>query len=109
LFTFVPPGPKAINHSQVYKKWNQELRKYVRLFATSHPLEITAMVYSSHDTFNRVLDDPQSHGFAPHDIDKKGGAIWCDDLHPSSAMHDIIAKDISRFLEDLPAFVRVAD
>jgi phospholipase/lecithinase/hemolysin len=63
------------------------------------------MIYSSYDTFNRVLDDPESHGFTLPDIGKKGGAIWRDDLHPTSAMHDIIAKDIAQFLDDQPSFV----
>lgn len=63
------------------------------------------MVYSSYDTFIRVLDDPESHGFAPEDVGKKGGAIWHDNLHPTSAMHAIIAKDMALLLNNQPAFV----
>lgn len=62
------------------------------------------MIYSSYHTFNRVLDDPESHGFTLEDIDKKGGAIWHDDLHPASAMHNIIANDIAQFLDDQASF-----
>jgi len=95
-----PLAPKAIDRSQTFKKWNQELERYVRLFANSHPKEITAMIYSSYDTFNRVLDHPELHGFTLEDIDRKGSSIWHDDIHPTSAMHDIIARDIVRLLDD---------
>ena|ERR1700677_2885387 len=105
MSNFVSLGPKALDRSQIFKTWNQELGKYVRLFTNSHPKEITAMIYSSHGTFSRVLDAPESHGFVLEDINKKGGCIWRDDLHPTSAMHDIIAKDIAQLLEDQLAFV----
>jgi biotin-(acetyl-CoA carboxylase) ligase len=95
-----PLAPKAIDRSQTFKKWNQELERYVRLFANSHPKEITAMIYSSYDTFNRVLDHPELHGFTLEDIDRKGSSIWHADIHPTSAMHDIIARDIVRLLDD---------
>jgi phospholipase/lecithinase/hemolysin len=63
------------------------------------------MIYSSYDTFTRVLRDPVSHGFAAEDATKEGGGIWYDHLHPTSAMHDVVARDIARFLGELPAFV----
>ena len=99
-------APKALDRSQIFEKWNRELGRYVRLFANTYPKETTAMVYSSYDTFTRVLDNPESYGFTTDDVGKKGGAIWCDDLHPTSAMHDIIANDIARFLDNQPAFNR---
>ena len=102
---FFSSAPKALDRSHIFKKWNQELGKYVRLFVNAHPRETTAMVYSSYDTFTRVLDDPESHGFALEDVDKKGGAIWRDDLHPTSAMHAIIAKDMALLLNNQPASV----
>ena len=63
------------------------------------------MVYSSYDTFTRVLDDPELHGFTPEDVSKKGGAIWRDDLHPTSAMHAIIANDMAQLLNKQPAYI----
>ena len=62
------------------------------------------MIYSSSDTFTRVLGDPISHGFAFDDVRKEEGGIWYDHLHPTSAMQDIIARDIAQFLSDQPAF-----
>jgi phospholipase/lecithinase/hemolysin len=98
-------GPRTLDRSQNYRRWNQELRRYFHLFASSHGNEITVIIYSSYDTFNRVLDDPELYGFTRDDVDKKGGAIWHDDLHPTSAMHDIIAKDIAQLLGDQQAAV----
>ena len=93
------------NGGLIYKKWNEALAETVRGFASEDPKEITAMIYSSYDTFTRVLDDPLSHGFALGDVEKEEGGIWYDHLHPTSAMHDIIARDIAHFLGDQPAFV----
>jgi len=93
-------APKAV---PTLMNWNQELRRYVSLFANSHVKEVTAMIYSSFDTFNRVLDDPESHGFVKGDVEKRGG-IWDDAIHPTSAMHEIIAKDIALLLVGQPAF-----
>ena len=68
------------------------------------------MVYSSWDTFTRVLDDPTSHGFSNKDTSKAGGAIWVDRLHPTSRMHDIVAHDLAQFLNAQPAYnVSLAD
>ena len=90
-----------LNAGQIYKDWNKALSKTVRQFANTHyPEEITAMIYSSYDTFTRVLDDPISYGFTFEDVRKEGGGIWYDNLHPTSRMHDIIAADMAQFLGD---------
>jgi len=98
-------GIKPLDRSQVFKEWNHKLALSVRAFCDSHLEDITAMIYSSHDTFTRVLDDPGSYGFAIGDVDKEGGAIWYDNLHPTTAMHDLVAKEIASLLAGQPAFV----
>jgi hypothetical protein len=96
--------PNASVHSQIYKDWNKGLAEMVCQFTKDNSKDITTMIYSSYDTFTRVLDDPISHGFTFEDIRKENGGIWYDHLHPTSAMHDIIANDIAQFLRDQPAF-----
>ena len=81
--------------------WNTELQRSVQMFSSSHP-DVTIAIFSSWDTFTRVLDDPNSHGFMEKDVRQKGGAIWVDHLHPTSKMHGIIAQDLARFLATLP-------
>ena len=56
------------------------------------------MIFSSWETFNRVLDRPVSFGFPSKDVQKERGSIWIDHLHPTSKMHNIIARDIGAFL-----------
>ncbi|KZT08256.1 carbohydrate esterase family 16 protein [Laetiporus sulphureus 93-53] len=83
--------------SQIYRTWNAELDVQAAAFSTAHP-DATVLQFSSWDTFNRVLDDPVAHGFATEDVRKSGGGIWVDHLHPTSRMHDWIAKDLADFL-----------
>ncbi|THH20678.1 hypothetical protein EW146_g716 [Bondarzewia mesenterica] len=93
------PATKSADpkHSEPYKMWNYNLMETAKEFTLSHP-DITALVFSSWDTFNRVLDDPVAFGFNGDDGRKRGGGIWYDHLHPTSKMHGIIAKDVSEFL-----------
>ncbi|KAJ6551716.1 hypothetical protein B0H19DRAFT_1211301 [Mycena capillaripes] len=105
LFVNVP----AINRSPAkgnepnYVSWNTELKQAATLFAANHP-DTTVMIYSSWDTFNALLDDPVAHGFPAEDVRKANGSIWVDHLHPTSKVHDFIARDMSRFLSAQDAF-----
>jgi len=81
-----------------YHAWNATLVHQFQEWASSHP-DITAFLYSSWDTFSRVLDNPSAFGFDPSDIDQAGGAIWVDRLRPTSAMHRVIADDLASFLD----------
>jgi hypothetical protein len=62
------------------------------------------MIFSSWDTFTRVLDDPVAHSCRKSDARKAGGAIWVDRLHPTSKMHGFIARDLAQFLNTQPAY-----
>lgn len=86
-----------------YVNWNTELKKAVALFATAHP-DTTLMIYSSWDTFNALLDDPTAHGFPAEDVRKANASIWVDKFHPTSRVHDFIARDMSAFLSAQAAF-----
>lgn len=37
-------------------------------------------------------------GFETEDVEKSRGGMWCDAIHPSSAMHRVVAKGIRSFL-----------
>lgn len=81
-----------------YTGWNTALRSSVISFAAECP-EATTLMFSSHMTFTRVLDDPVGHGFHEADAASKAGkGIWMDHLHPTSKMHDFVAKDLAAFL-----------
>ncbi|KAJ6551725.1 hypothetical protein B0H19DRAFT_1158709 [Mycena capillaripes] len=105
LFVNIP----AINRSPAkgrkpnYVNWNIELKKATALFATAHP-DTTVMIYSSWDTFNHMFDDPWAHGFPAEDVDKADASMWVDHLHPTSKVHDFVARDMSAFLSAQVAF-----
>ena len=88
---------------RVYEVWNGCLREHVAKFSANHP-DTTTFLFSSWNTFTRVLDDPVGHGFGPEHVGRCGGDIWTDNLHPSTKMHDWIAHDISKFLETQPSY-----
>ena len=61
---------------------------------------MTAFVYSSFDLFSKLLDNPGQYGFKTSDICKKEGSIWCDHIHPTTRVHEEIAKDFVQFLRN---------
>jgi len=82
-----------------YADWNAALGSSISSFASKFP-EATTLMFSSHLTFTRVLDDPVGHGFHEEGAARKAGrGIWMDHLHPTSRMHDVVAKDLGKFLE----------
>lgn len=85
-----------------HQVWNASLVKATARFAKSHE-SATVLMFSAWDTFRSVLDRPSAFGFKQKDISKAGGGIWHDRLHPTSKMHDVIARDLKDFLAKVPA------
>jgi phospholipase/lecithinase/hemolysin len=80
--------------------WNTKLAEHVSAFKKKHP-DITIGIYDAHALFTKVLDNPEEYGF--QDAYSYGGSdkyIWRDQLHPTSAMHKIIAADVAKFLTE---------
>lgn len=69
--------------------WNELLDTAVHEFAAS--TTATIMLFSSHEVISAILDEPEQHGFAQDDA-KEIGSIWEDELHLTSAVHDILAE-----------------
>ncbi|KAF8591063.1 carbohydrate esterase family 16 protein [Ramaria rubella] len=90
-----PVGLSNSEKPNKYEAWNEILHSSD--FGSSHP-DATTLVFSSWNTFTRILDDPVGHGFEPEDLKKWMGGIWMDHLHPTSAVHKILADDIAEFL-----------
>ena len=84
-----------------YAMWNRLLAKAVDEFELKHHYS-TVFEFLSHDIFTRILDDPVKFGFNKEDESVEGGGIWVDHLHPTSAVHSLIAKEIEEFLRDQP-------
>lgn len=86
---------------QSYLDWNERLHAGAKDFHTKHP-NITALMYSSWDIFDKVNNEPTRFGFSNRDLRKRGGAIWMDHLHPTSRMHKVVATDLEAFLKGFP-------
>ncbi|KAH7909634.1 hypothetical protein BJ138DRAFT_1154788, partial [Hygrophoropsis aurantiaca] len=94
------PGSKPVKESLI-TQWNETLINKARSFATKHP-DISVLIFSSWDIFACVLDDPVAATFDIDDPSKIGG-IWYDETHPTSKMHEIVARELYSFLSMLSA------
>ncbi|GJE87150.1 carbohydrate esterase family 16 protein [Phanerochaete sordida] len=81
-----------------FEEWNDCLRARAADFVKTRT-DATLVIYSSWATFTRVLNDPAACGFSPADVKRRGGSIWVDHIHPTSKMHDEIAKDAVELLQ----------
>jgi hypothetical protein len=110
-----------------FVNWNTALAASARLFASPKPVPLTPdytpelivdpavrppvaiaedqinegvsmLFFSSYESISAILDDPVRHGFAEADLKKMNGSIWVDYMHPTSRVHDLLARDLSRFL-----------
>ena len=77
-------------------EWNAALEARV---AQKRTADVAIELYDAAELFNHVLDDPVKYGFK--DAISAGDSdeyIWRDILHPTSAMHKVIAADFAKFL-----------
>jgi len=110
MFIDVPPiyrSPAVPNENnprvtETYRNWNDNLHLSAKIFHDRRP-DITVLMYSSWDLFHKVFESPGEFGFAQSELKKRGGEMWMDHLHPTSKMHEIIARDIERFLMEYSA------
>ncbi|KAK7449777.1 hypothetical protein VKT23_013252 [Stygiomarasmius scandens] len=71
--------------------WNRELQKRVSQFISKTP-KVTVTRFSVHDALSAILDDPEEYDFTEDDTTDQAGAIWADELHLTSDVHQIIAE-----------------
>ena len=57
------------------------------------------LLYSSHATFTKILDNPEKYDFKAADVRRQGGSVWVDQLHPTSKVHRVVAQEVAEFLE----------
>lgn len=80
--------------------WNAKLREAAEAFANAHA-DASVGVWSSWALFDRMFADPHAFGFTTDDVERERGAIFADGLHPTTAVHNIIADELLAFLEDM--------
>ena len=62
----------------------------------------TGALYDVAAVFSVVLDGPTKYGFKDATDHGQEDTIWSDMLHPTSKMHQIIAKEFVNVLENSP-------
>ena len=77
--------------------WNKLLQEHSTNFGLSSR-EATILLFSAHRVLTDVLDDPLEYDFHEDDPTDEGGSIWADDLHLTSEVHDIVAKQLLKSL-----------
>lgn len=111
LFIDVPPIERSPAYRALTKakgaketrfiEWNKVLARKIREFAAAAGDPISALYFSSHKVFEDILNNPKSFGFPEKHVKKDGGDIWVDHLHPTSAVHAIVAAEMEKFLNSV--------
>jgi phospholipase/lecithinase/hemolysin len=105
LFINIPPldrSPGGKGETTVRSQiadWNDGLVEMATELRENHS-DVRVVVYDVAKLFAEVLDNPAKYGF------KDGVScnmfaddyVWFDSLHPTSAMHNVIAADLAQFL-----------
>jgi len=89
-------GNGSVRLRRRIKEWNTALEAIV---ARMRNADVAIEVYDAAGVFDRVLDNPAQYGFT--DAASYGDSdefIWADMLHPTTAMHKVIAADFAKFL-----------
>lgn len=79
--------------------WNEKLRQAADAFSASH-LDASVVVWSSWELFMQLLTEPQTFGFEEADVGQEAGAIFADGLHPTTAVHEIIARELVKLFDE---------
>src|SRR5277367_2976107 len=89
-------GNGSLSLCRRINEWNTALEAKV---AQKRTAEVAIELYDAAKLFSQVLDNPVKYGFK--DAISAGDSedyIWRDILHPTTAMHKVIAADFAKFL-----------
>lgn len=71
--------------------------------------QATIFMFSLHACLSDILDDPEEYDFSEEAVDEEGGEIWADELHPTTTVHEIIAKQLFVDLNEMSIDKQVPD
>lgn len=60
--------------------------------------EATMLLFDAHDTFTRLLADPVAYGFPPNSGHMYDQELYEDNIHPTSKVHRVVAREVASFL-----------
>ena len=85
----LPYGDRFRKHRRMM--WQHLNERAVRSF---RPIQRSDV----HVFLGNLLDAPEKYGFPATDVRKRGGKVWMDHLHPTSAVHSVVARELDAFL-----------
>lgn len=92
------PSATYVQHYDKIKIWNETLWRLAEKVEKDHA-DTSVFVFPTWDLFTSIFDDPAKYGFRPQDVvEPYGGKMWMDVLHPTSAVHKIIADHVVELL-----------
>lgn len=87
-------SPNYEQHHQKIKSWNQTLWDLSERVERNHS-GTSVFVFPTWDLFTDMFDNPEKYGFSSEDVNRGyGGRMWVDGLHPTSAVHKVIASQV---------------
>ncbi|KAG8902105.1 hypothetical protein FRB99_004832 [Tulasnella sp. 403] len=109
LFINLPPLPKPgsqesytppawSDHQKRCTDWNSALSRHVDAFASSHN-DAAVVIFDIHALVTRIMGNPTQYGFPADAGRMHDGAVYTDAVHPTAAVHEIIASKIADFLQ----------
>lgn len=87
-----------VQHHEKVRTWNETLWKRSEEIEQIHS-QTSICIFPTWDLFTDIFDNPDIYGFSSEDVNRGyGGQIWMDGLHPTSAVHKIIADQLVELL-----------
>lgn len=87
----VDPSPGFVRHHAKIDAWNQALKQKIGEWKHKYP-DVDIRLFPTHGLFTDIFESPGGNGFNEEDVGRAyGGKIWMDGLHPTSAVHSLIA------------------
>lgn len=87
-------SPTYEEHHVKIKAWNKTLWELSEKIEVNDPYT-SVFVFPTWNLFSDILDNPERCGFLNEDVNRGyGGRMWMDGLHPTSAVHKIIADQV---------------
>jgi phospholipase/lecithinase/hemolysin len=83
------------------KSFNSALASSAASFKANHA-GVSFWVYDSYSAFTTLLNSPTKYGFKDATTYGQSGSFWGDSLHPASAAHVILGKQVGDLLAGTP-------
>ena len=78
-------------------EWKADLQQHIDEFVAAKG-DVSAFVFDIHGITSRILADPVKFGFPSGSGHMHDGVTFVDNIHPTSAVHKILARELATLL-----------